>query len=108
MLDPPPDCVILDLMLPDDGGHVVLRKIRERRLPTRVAVCTGTSDRERLDAVASLQPDAFLMKPTSLAESAWPARTRRPSGWFPGTGNGSWLMNDAARRLREIPDPSTY
>src|SRR4051794_29526672 len=56
-LDPPPDCVILDLMLPDQGGDVVLRKIREDRLPTRVAVCTGTEDRDRLMSVATLGPD---------------------------------------------------
>src|SRR5947209_5920293 len=60
-LEPPPDCVILDLMLPDQGGEVILRKIREDRLPTRVAVCTGIDDQDRLESVAILGPDAVLM-----------------------------------------------
>ena len=66
-LEPPPDCVILDLMLPDAGGEVLLRKIREDRMPTRVAVCTGTHDPVRLRAVASLGPDALLKKPIELS-----------------------------------------
>jgi DNA-binding response OmpR family regulator len=67
-LEPPPDCVILDLMLPDQGGEVVLRKIREDCLPTRVAVCTGSNDHKRLRAVATLSPDALLTKPITMAE----------------------------------------
>ena len=67
-LEPPPDCVILDLMLPDEGGEVVLRKIREGRLPTRVAVCTGSNDRRLLEAVVTLGPDALLVKPVAMAE----------------------------------------
>ncbi|WP_435011063.1 response regulator transcription factor [Tundrisphaera lichenicola] len=68
LLDPPPDCVILDLMLPDQGGEVVLRKIRKDQLPTRVAVCTGTSSQARLDHVAKLGPDALLIKPITVAD----------------------------------------
>lgn len=68
LLDPPPDCVILDLMLPDQGGEAVLRKIRDDRLPTRVAVCTGSSDRDRLDLVAGMRPDALLIKPIAVAD----------------------------------------
>src|SRR5690349_13176265 len=29
-LDPPPDFIVLDLMLPDGGGEVVLERVRER------------------------------------------------------------------------------
>ena len=38
-----PDCMILDLMLPDGEGEAVLREVRERHLRTHVAVCTGTA-----------------------------------------------------------------
>ena len=65
-LDPPPDCVILDLMLPDAGGEVILRTIRDGKMPTRVAVCTGTHDPTRLTLVAGLGPDALLQKPIAL------------------------------------------
>jgi DNA-binding response OmpR family regulator len=67
-LEPPPDCVILDLMLPDENGEVLLRRIREGRLPTRVAVCTGIDDPDRLEALASLEPDALLRKPFEMAD----------------------------------------
>jgi two-component system KDP operon response regulator KdpE len=36
LLDPPPDCIILDLMLPDGDGETVLRKVRAEGLPIRV------------------------------------------------------------------------
>jgi CheY-like chemotaxis protein len=30
-LDPPPHCILLDLMLPDGGGEDVLRKVRDQK-----------------------------------------------------------------------------
>jgi DNA-binding response OmpR family regulator len=63
-LDPPADCLILDLMLPDGPGEAVLRKIREDSLPGRVVlVTTGVSDPARRMEVAKLDPDFLLQKP---------------------------------------------
>src|SRR6187549_996414 len=62
-LDPPPDCLLLDLELPDGDGVSLLRKVRVEHLPTRVVVNTGTDDPTRLGAVKQLVPDALLMKP---------------------------------------------
>jgi len=59
-LDPPPDCVVLDLMLPDGDGETVLRAIRARGLPTRVVIVTATADLAR---VAALGPVTVLLKP---------------------------------------------
>lgn len=68
LLDPPPDYLILDLMLPDEGGESILRRIRDTGLNTRVAVTTGTDDAERLRVVKSLHPEALFEKPINLAD----------------------------------------
>jgi two-component system response regulator PilR (NtrC family) len=67
LLDPAPQCVILDLRLPDGGGEAVLREIRARSLRTRVAVCSGIDDPARLAAVRGLNPELMLWKPIELA-----------------------------------------
>lgn len=59
-----PDCVLIDLMLPDGDGSQLLRQIREEGLPIRMAaVVTGIGDTRRLEAADSLRPDATFMKP---------------------------------------------
>ena len=55
-----PDCVILDLDLPDGRGESVLRSIGERGIDSRVVVCTAAADEGRLDDVSSLHPHAVL------------------------------------------------
>jgi len=62
-LDPPPLCVLLDLMLPDGDGEEVLRRMREGKVSSRVAVCTGTNDPVRLALVKGMEPDALFRKP---------------------------------------------
>jgi DNA-binding response OmpR family regulator len=63
-----PDFVILDLMLPDGDGAELLRAIRRDGLPIGVIVATGCGDRERLDAVRALRPEALLAKPIDLRD----------------------------------------
>jgi DNA-binding response OmpR family regulator len=65
-LDPPPRAIVLDLMLPDGGGETILETIRKRGMQTRVAVCTGVFDQERMSIIESMSPDAILMKPVDL------------------------------------------
>jgi two-component system OmpR family response regulator len=62
-LDPKPDALILDLMLPDGNGETVLRKVREAGLPTRVTVYTGSTDTKAFLKVRALKPDLLLIKP---------------------------------------------
>jgi CheY-like chemotaxis protein len=66
-LEPPPDCLLLDLELPDGAGESILRKVREDGLPTRVVVNTGIGDPTRLGEVAGLHPDCLLRKPLDSA-----------------------------------------
>jgi len=63
LLDPPPDFILLDLTLPDGLGETILRKVREERLPTRVAVCSGVSDPLRHGHIRELHPEAMFQKP---------------------------------------------
>jgi DNA-binding response OmpR family regulator len=61
-----PDCLILDLMLPDGEGEDVLRRVRGTGSRTKVAVASGTGDERRLEAVRRLSPDALFRKPICL------------------------------------------
>ena len=63
---PPPECLILDLMLPDGSGVEVLRHVRDARLPVRVAVATGVSDDEVLRRVWALGPERLFPKPVDI------------------------------------------
>src|SRR4051812_23653435 len=40
-LEQPPDCLVLDLILPDGDGMDVLQRVRSQGLPTRVVVMTS-------------------------------------------------------------------
>lgn len=79
LLSTNPEVILLDLMLPDGDGIEVLRKVRSDYPFIRVAVTTGVEDRERLEEIQRLQPDALLQKPLELndllrvIESNWTA-----------------------------------
>ena len=65
-------CIVLDLCLPDGCGIDVLRYVRERHLPVRVAVNTGCADQKLLKEVRALRPDALFIKPFDPEELlAW-------------------------------------
>src|SRR5689334_6074428 len=59
-----PECVLLDLMLPDASGALVLRKIRAERLPIKVAVITAAGKNSpTLKVALSYDPDIVFEKP---------------------------------------------
>jgi DNA-binding response OmpR family regulator len=78
-----PQCVILDLILPDGNGITVLRRIRRANMPARVAIVTGMQDPFAVDEVTDLEPDALFEKPLNLdALLRWikrPARRKQSS-----------------------------
>jgi two-component system OmpR family response regulator len=61
-----PKVILLDLMLPDGTGDVVLRRIRAENLSTRVVVTTAVIDSEILKQVRALNPFAMMQKPLDL------------------------------------------
>jgi DNA-binding response OmpR family regulator len=63
-----PDVVVVDLVLPDGSGSDLLRRIRSRALPMRVAVLTGVSDPVSLIELRALRPDAVFLKPVELQD----------------------------------------
>ena len=64
-----PSHVLLDLMLPDAGGIVLLRSVRRRKLPVRVAVVTGAGPESMVveDAIDA-GADAVFHKPLDFKE----------------------------------------
>ncbi|MHC5537226.1 response regulator [Singulisphaera rosea] len=63
-----PDCIILDLHLPDGSGERILRKIRDASLDIRVVVCTGDDEPRHLAQVKDLHPDGVFVKPINVDE----------------------------------------
>lgn len=63
-LEPRPDCVVVDLNLPDGDGTDILRKVRSDLNPNTVAVVvTALSDPDRLAQAAALRPHLMIQKP---------------------------------------------
>jgi DNA-binding response OmpR family regulator len=64
---PVPTALILDLMLPDAKGTVLLRRVRRDDLPIRIAVVTGAPDDSHLSDLLRFPHDAVFRKPVNLA-----------------------------------------
>lgn len=70
--EPLPTAVILDLMLPDASGTILLRRIKRDALPVRVAVVTGVKDPYAFWDVLRFPPDRLFKKPLDISELvAW-------------------------------------
>jgi two-component system OmpR family response regulator len=80
-----PDIVLLDLNLPDGSGVELLRRLRRRSDPARVALVTAASESLIADAEA-LRPDTTFRKPLDVpALLAWLGAIDRdrPAGRWP-------------------------
>jgi DNA-binding response OmpR family regulator len=63
-----PDCIILDLMLPDIGGYEICEKIRQKKLKLPVLMLTAKA--QEYDKIRGLKvgADDYLTKPFSVGE----------------------------------------
>jgi len=63
--DHAPDCIVLDLMMPDMDGFRVLSEIRTRALApnARVVILSSKDDERAMTRSFELQADEFFMKP---------------------------------------------
>lgn len=73
-----PTHVLLDLMLPDASGVLVLQVIRRRKLPVRVGIVSAAGPDSAVMAQAMrLRPDVVFHKPVQFPEiEAWLACPR--------------------------------
>jgi len=63
-----PDCIILDLMLPDIGGYEICEQIRQKKLNTPILMLTARS--QEYDKIRGFKvgADDYLTKPFSVGE----------------------------------------
>ena len=106
--DPPPDLVILDLMLPRLDGLEVCRRLREESAIPIIMLTARSSEEDRLEGL-DLGADDYVVKPFSPRELA--ARVRAVLRRVPGASDGppvrvGTLVVDPARHqvtLRGTP-----
>src|SRR4051812_664284 len=66
-----PKCVLLGMMLPDGSGVQILKQVRERFLPIKVAVMFSSADpREMLDQANQLRADGLFLRPLNIPSVA--------------------------------------
>lgn len=62
------DVIILDLMLPDLSGTVIIQKLRQSNITTPILALTAKSDIETKVKTLNLGADDYLVKPFSFSE----------------------------------------
>jgi len=66
-----PKCLLLSMVLPDGSGVKILREVRDRFLPIKVAILFGSADpRGMLDEVNQLRADGLFLRPLNIPSIA--------------------------------------
>jgi len=66
-----PKCVLLSMVLPDGSGVKILREVRDRFLPIKVAMLFSSADpRNMLDEVNQLRADGLFLRPLNIPSIA--------------------------------------
>ena len=65
-----PDLVLLDIMLPDESGYEIIKKLRARTATKRLPVIMVTAKSTELDMIKGLEDgaDDYIKKPFSVME----------------------------------------
>ena len=62
-----PECVLLDLELPDGSGVAILKAIRAKQRPVKVAIISALGiGRPPFETIAALAPDVVFQKPLAI------------------------------------------
>ena len=93
-----PDCILLDLMLPDDNGYQVCETLREREPAVPIIMLTAKA--QEADKVRGLEvgADDYVTKPFSVAEliariNAIFRRQARMASLEETFDVGTWVIN---------------
>jgi ActR/RegA family two-component response regulator len=84
-----PDCLVLPMRRPDEGGAAVLRKVREAGSSTRVAICAGPAGVEDMEGLRALRPDLLLVRPIDADAVAEAASRVRGGGGLVASGRST-------------------
>ena len=70
LMDKKPDLILLDIMLPDEDGLTILKKLRERRETRKIPVIMVTAKTTEIDKVKGLDngADDYMTKPFGVME----------------------------------------
>lgn len=70
LADKIPDLVILDVMLPDEGGYEIVKKIRNGSVTKQLPVMMVTAKTQEIDMIKGLDDgaDDYIRKPFSIME----------------------------------------
>ena len=65
-----PDMILLDIMLPDENGNVIVRKLRRNADTKKLPVIMVTAKTTELDLVKGIEDgaDDYIKKPFSVME----------------------------------------
>jgi DNA-binding response OmpR family regulator len=63
-----PDCVLLDLMLPDGDGALILARLHAANLRTRIAIITSNIDDQQREVFIRLGAGRIFRKPVNPDE----------------------------------------